>query len=107
MLVALSYDGAGMSSYDGINWTTRTVIGTSNSWYSIAWSPQLGAFAAVAQSGQVMYSFDGITWTAATAPAANGWSGIIWSPQKGIFASVAISGTNQVMISKYVQKFAC
>jgi len=39
-----------MTSPDGITWTSRSASEAS-SWYSVAWSPELGLFVAVASSG--------------------------------------------------------
>ena len=39
-----------MTSPDGINWTTRASA-ADNSWFTCQWSPQLGLFCAVANSG--------------------------------------------------------
>ena len=74
-----------------------------NSWTAIAWSPELGLFAAIAESGagnRVMTSPDGINWTVRATPADNGWRAIAWSPELGLFAAVARFGTgNQAMTS--------
>ena len=50
-----------MTSPDGVNWTIRTSA-ADNSWRSVCWSPELGLFCAVADSGtgnRVMTSPDG------------------------------------------------
>ena len=39
-----------MTSPDGITWTTRTSA-ANNAWLSVCWSPELGIFVAVANSG--------------------------------------------------------
>jgi hypothetical protein len=82
------------------------LIGTSaadNPWFSVAWAPELGLFAAVAFAGtgnRVMTSPDGITWTIRTSAADNKWSAVAWAPELGLFAAVAFSGTgNRVMTS--------
>jgi len=91
-----------MTSPDGINWTSRTSA-ADNDWRAIAWSPELGLFAAVAGSGtgnRVMTSPDGINWTSRTSAANNYWFGIAWSSELGLFAAVAGSGTgNRLMTS--------
>src|SRR6185503_21212995 len=74
-------------------WTIRTSA-VDNSWRDVTWSPQLGLFAAVAQSGtgdRVMTSPDGITWTARVSAVDTSWQSITWSPQLGLFATVASS----------------
>ncbi len=85
-------------------WASRTSA-ADNQWIAIAWSPQLGLFAAVAFTGtgnRVMTSPDGINWTARTSAADNQWIAIAWSPELGLFAAVAYSGTgNRVMTSLY------
>ena len=85
-------------------WIIETAA-VSNSWTAIAWSPQLGIFAALAGGGtagnQSMVSTNGTTWTAGSAATSNTWTAIAWSPALGIFAAVANAGTrgNQVMVS--------
>ena len=65
-----------MTSPDGITWTART--GTNaNNWIDIAWSPNLGIFAAVSNNGtlnRVQTSPDGITWTNRTLPTSGRYS---------------------------------
>ena len=94
-----------MTSPDGITWTIRTSA-ADNAWGAIAWSPELGLFAAVAYTGtgnRVMTSPDGITWTIRTSAAGNSWRAIAWSPELGLFAAVALNGTgNRVMTSKRI-----
>jgi len=91
-----------MTSPDGINWTIRSSA-ADNDWHSIAWSPELGLFAAVSENGtgnRVMTSPDGINWTIRSSAANNGWVGIAWSPELGLFAAVSYSGVgNRVMTS--------
>jgi hypothetical protein len=83
-------------------WTIRTSA-ADNNWRAIAWSPELGLFAAVADTGtgnRVMTSPDGVTWTIRTSAADNNWAAIAWSPELGLFAAVAYTGTgNRVMTS--------
>ena len=79
------------------------VSAEDNNWRAIAWSPELGLFAAVSNTGtndRVMTSPDGINWTIRVTPADNNWYGITWSAELGLFAAVSISGTNdRVMTS--------
>jgi hypothetical protein len=53
--LAVGQQGAGddraLVSYDGWNWHLRPVGNNLTSWRGIAWSPQLGIFAAVADAG--------------------------------------------------------
>lgn len=100
MFVA-TFNGRMGYSYNGINFTTTSII---NIWRSVCWSPQLGIFVAVASdigsANQVIYSTDGINWTNATAAAANQWLSVCWAAELGIFCAVAGSGTgNRVMTS--------
>ena len=89
-----------MTSPDGVNWTARTSA-ADNLWFSVAWSPELGLFCAVAASGtgnRVMTSPDGVSWTARTSAADNSWYSVCWSPELSLFCAVAINGTgNRVM----------
>ena len=83
-------------------WTTRTSA-FDNDWYSICWSPKLGLFVAVANSGtsQVMTSSDGFTWTLRTTPT-NTWRYVIWVPELGLFVATAIGDgivTTNIMTS--------
>ena len=74
-----------------------------NQWRSVCWSPELGLFCAVADTGtgnRVMTSPDGITWTTRTSAADNGWFSVCWSPELGLFCAVSLNGTgNRVMTS--------
>ena len=83
------------------NWTIRSSA-ANNSWSGIAWSPELGLFAAVAYSGtgnRVMTSPDGVNWTIRTSAADNDWRGIAWSPEMGLFAAVAVTGTGDCVMT--------
>ena len=81
-------------------WISRSAS-EANTWKAVAWSPELGLFAAVSDTGtnRVMTSPDGVTWTARSAAEANGWAGICWSPALGLFCAVSTGGVNQVMTS--------
>lgn len=85
------------------DWVNRTVPTAAQTvgWRAVAWSPELGIFAAVGQSSTTMSSIDGITWSAKTSSVPNlNWHSVCWSPQLGIFAAVALDGTgNQAMTS--------
>ena len=74
---------------------------TSSLWNSVAWSPQLGLFAAVAYGGSAnkgAYSTDGKNWySSVTPPDINStWTSVAWSPQLGLFAAVAAGGSNNL-----------
>ena len=93
------YDPAG-----AYTWLIQaTPANADNDWASIAWSPELGLFAAVAITGvgnRVMTSPDGVNWTIQVSAADNDWNAIAWSPELGLFVAVAGSGVgNRVMTS--------
>lgn len=85
-----------------MTWQTQASA-SDNNWTSLCWSPTLGMFAAVANTGtgnRVMTSSDGLTWTARTTPADNNWTSVCWSSALSLFIAVANSGSgNRVMTS--------
>ena len=91
-----------MTSSNGITWTTQ-ISAAGNAWKSVCWSPQLGLFVAVSDTGtgdRVMTSSNGITWTTQISAADNNWRSICWSPELGLFVAVSDSGAgNRVMTS--------
>jgi hypothetical protein len=86
-----------MTSPNGIDWTSRTDVGTALAiWLRICWSPGLSLFCAVASfggTGNIMTSPDGITWTLRTAPNTNQLLDVCWSPELSLFVTVAGTGT--------------
>jgi len=81
------------------NWNVRSAAGDFE-WYGIAWSSEVGVFAAVSATGEVMTSYDGVVWISRTAASSNAWSSVAWSPRLHLFAAVAFSGTSdRVMTS--------
>jgi len=82
-------------------WTSRTSA-SAQLWRSVCWSPELGIFVAVAQTGavgvQVMTSPDGITWTSRTAASEQQWTSVVWSPELGILVAVAYDGAVGVQV---------
>jgi hypothetical protein len=87
-----------------LSWTAHASAVEGNGWAGIAWSPELGLFAAVSPSASnaIMTSPDGATWTARTSPATGGtnnWRAITWSPELGLFVALSFNGTNRVMTS--------
>lgn len=97
-----SYSGGlgSMTSPDGVNWTTRTIVGSSTTiWSSICYGN--GLFVATAHNGsggRVMISKDGINWTRITEPASSNWGSVCYG--NGLFVAVKNTGTsNQVMTS--------
>ena len=66
------------------------------SWFSVAWSPQLGLFVAIAGGSSTMnYSTDGKNWLPGTMTSSQNWRYVVWSPQLGLF--VAVAGVSNVM----------
>jgi len=69
----------------------------------MCWSPLLGLFCAVANSGtgdRVMTSPDGATWTSQDSASDNYWKSVCWSPTIRMFCAVSETGTkNSVMYS--------
>ena len=76
------------TSPDGITWTKRAASDNAN-WRSVAWSPDLRLFCAVANGGTgphfIMTSPDGITWTGRDGATSAGWNRIIWNAALGLF----------------------
>jgi hypothetical protein len=99
--VAVTFSGTNriITSDDGITWTPNNGQALNLNWLSLAHSPSLGLFAAVANGGaggtaKVMTSPDGLTWTIRNFATSNvDWSGIAWSPTLSLFAAVSESGT--------------
>lgn len=72
--------------------------GNSQGWLDVAWSPELGLFAACTDNGtgRIMTSPNGVDWTVRTTTGNPALYAITWSSQKGIFVTV---GANAVMTS--------
>jgi hypothetical protein len=88
-----------MTSPNGITWTARlAAAGQDNVWRSVCWSPKIGLFVAVSDSGsnRVMTSNNGINWISRSAVGVNLWYHVCWCPQLELFIAV---GTNCVMSS--------
>ena len=87
-----------MSTNPGTSWNLQSAGSTSMSWYSAAWSPELGIFVAVgapvgSAASVVIYSADGITWTKVNSPtnalgSQMAWFRVTWSPLLGLFVAV-------------------
>lgn len=101
VFVAIDPNGSLATSTDGANWVYATAGTLPNqTWGSVAWSPQLGLFAAVSLSGvgsRIATSPDGATWTLRSGTDTGAWSSIVWSPELGIF--VVVSTASQGAIS--------
>ncbi len=97
-----------MTSPDGTVWTLRTSA-ADNSWMTVAWSPELGLFCVVANTGtgnRVMTSPDGVTWATRTSAADNNWTDVCWSPELGLFAAIGNSDAGaRVMTSVSMFKY--
>lgn len=100
----LNPKSSGVSSVS--TWTTRTTS-IDLSYYSVAWSPELSLFCAVADTGsggtgidRVITSPDGITWTQRNC-FAQSWRYVIWASELGIFVASCITGatTQRIMTS--------
>jgi len=79
-------------SDNGLTWTQVAV--TENEWNGVIWSPSLGLFVAVADSGtgnRVMTSTNGINWIDGSITDRT-WKTITWSEELGIFLVVATDG---------------
>lgn len=75
--------------------------GPTNSWEDVVWSPELGIFVAVSDTGsldRVITSSDGIVWTSQTT-TDRFWSAVSWSPQLGVFCAVQSSTAGLSMTS--------
>ena len=83
----------------GLNWSLQTSA-ADNYWTSVCWSPELGLFVAVSNTGtaRVATSTNGSTWTIRTdsVAAANAWASVCWSPDLGLLLAV---GSSVAMIS--------
>ncbi len=95
-----------VSSPNGSTWTDQTTVSRNlydKNWTSLAWSPSLNLYCAVASTGtgyRVMTSPDGTNWTPISTPADNNWTSVCWAPELSLFVAVASSGTgNRVMTS--------
>ena len=93
-LAAVASNGTTTSiseSLDGVTWNAETSV-SSGPWTCVAWSPDVGIFCSLANSGggtdQGMTSSDGITWTSHSTVPKNQWKGICWSSEKGLFVGV-------------------
>jgi hypothetical protein len=82
-------------------WFTIFSATEANAWVGVAWSAELGLYAAVSSTASVtsiMTSPDGIIWTARTTPSI-GFGGIAWSPELGLFVATASNTTTSAYTS--------
>jgi hypothetical protein len=93
----------GAANHIGMDFESMSA--TDSAWRSIAWSPALGIFVAVASSGadRVMLCEDGLTWKVPEGLAgvlSNAWYSVIWVDDLGIFIATAGGGAgNRIMTS--------
>jgi hypothetical protein len=108
LFVAVGYDTPTFTSYvmtspDGINWTSRTPPSspTQSTWKKVAWSPELGLFAACASTGdyRIMTSPDGETWTERSVSDTSSMVDICWSPELSLFVSCGVLGNYRIKYS--------
>ncbi len=97
-----------MTSPDGSTWTLQTTP-TDAQWLSVAWSHELGMWAAVNDNNSqgVMTSTDGENWVAQTPDSSRPWRRIIWVKELGSFVSCAYTfgtQTNLIMLSKPIDR---
>jgi hypothetical protein len=73
----------------GKTWTA-SASPTSQAIGGVAWSPQLGLFAGVADNNKLIYSSDGKSWNAGiyTGGGTNTLKSVAWSPQLCLFVAV-------------------
>lgn len=83
------------TSLNGQTWTLRSTPATTGFIQSMAWSPTLNLFCAVANTNTVrcITSPDGITWTARTIPSRE-WRNIAWSPELSLFCALSYDGAS-------------
>jgi hypothetical protein len=87
-----------------LKWSTQAAAG-NGTWTSVAWSPELGKFVAVAKSSsfpigtvqRIMSSSDAKTWTLVSggniSTTAGVFTSVTWSPEVSLFVAVACGRT--------------
>jgi hypothetical protein len=100
LFVLVGHPNVAAYSFDGLNWTSVTMVNSNNNWEKVVWSPELSLFCAVGAGtdNRIATSTDGQTWTSQTSPNQE-WKSIVWSPEKSIFVAVASTGTTRGMTS--------
>ncbi len=89
ILVAVGASAASYSLNGGSSWVAATGV-PAFTFRSVAWSPSLGLFCAVGDSGACMTSPTGAVWTNRSGSNTGGAS-VTWSATLGLFVAV---GTN-------------
>ena len=88
------------SLYVTSGWTSGTG-GPTNSWEGVTWSPELGLFVGVSDTGgtdRVITSSDGISWVSRTT-LSKPWNTVTWSPELEIFCALETSNTSQLSMT--------
>ena len=73
-------------------WTAQTAQVAAGSLKSVTWSPVLGLFVAVSDSGKVLRSPDGISWLIQAYTASSGFTNITWDATANQFVAVGLGG---------------
>lgn len=94
MTVHVPQTGGATFTILGVGQDQIATPANDNVYRSVAYSPTLGRFVAVASGGaavnaRAMTSDDGETWTARTLNDDYEWYGVAWSPDLNLFAAVA------------------
>lgn len=92
-LSTTNFETAGTASYSVLyNWNNQGTLPT-NTWCSVAYSPSLNIYVAIASNNANTNAFasstDGFNWTQRTAPAAKTWNHVIWIEEMGLFYAVS------------------
>jgi hypothetical protein len=92
----VSQDGTNrcQTSEDGVNWTVRSMPGTTV-WYGVCWSAEKNLFVAATSDGTwcCATSPDGITWTGRNQPTTwSNWQRVAYSPKLDLFCMVSFNG---------------
>jgi len=83
LFVAVGYNGAILTSRDGVNWTWRT-SGTREDLQAVTYGNS--TFVAVGMHGTILTSRDGVTWTQRTLGADDWLNGVTYG--NGLFVAV-------------------
>ena len=80
------------SSYDAINWTSRS-SGVSTSLRAVCYSAELNMFVVVGNAGTILTSPDGVTWTSRSSGVSTYLNGVCYSTELNMFVVVGDNGT--------------
>ena len=92
------------AAVSSLSWNGHLAVSETNTWQSVAWSPKLSLFVAVAATGTnlIMTSTDGSSWTSLGTGVWEGchWDDVIWAASApnglggtGLFVSTSGSGS--------------